>query len=300
MVHGMRFLLLGNSQNNPALGYPHGIEFLHLRDRLAELTGEPVDARFAVAFPTETLHRHVTRVVTDFDPQIVILHCTGLWVVSVFTLQHWLAQFKPPLVRKVVRSMRRTLDVIQVRLDTPQPHGAAGRVSTVTSALARRTGLGPIARSLRHTLDLNGVPLTAPPRGLDERVYAFLYGLGLRAGWGTPWLPVEVAVERYAAVIRLLATREDTLLLVRGSAPVVVHAQTPALARRSAAVLNQFERGISAACERQRVPFISLVETFRTRPSLGRRLRDSVHIPAESQRQLAEDEIAVLTPLLAR
>jgi hypothetical protein len=293
----MRLLLLGNSQNNPALGHPFGAEFFHLRDRLAEITGEPVEARFAVAFPTDTLQRHVTRLVTDFNPQIVILHCTGLGV-SAFTLQQWLTRFKTPLVRRLTNAVRRTLDVTLIDASAPQPLGAAGRVSIAVSSLARRAGLDRLARSLRRTLDLNGVPLYLPPKGLDERVYACLYDLGLRAGWGTPSMSVDDAVARYAAVIRLLAAREDTLLLVRGSAPVVVHAHIPALARRSRLLLDQFERGISAACERQQVPFISLVETFRARPSLGRRLHDGVHISAESQQQLAEDELALLTPLL--
>jgi hypothetical protein len=225
----------------------------HIARRVEELTHEPVNLKQVTIMPTATLGRFAQRCVDEFDPHIVVMHTSGA-VVSVESVERRAERFLGGrLLPPVTLLQRASAAILGYRRPAAANPGAGG------------------------VLDLY------------PRAKRLLQRLGLTASF----LTVEQATEGYAAAIRVVAAREQCLLLVRGPAATTANL-APGRAARRIRALNEHLRRL---CDARRIPFC---DHLALRAQLApHTLPDGTHYDREGSALAGAYEFALLRPLLA-
>lgn len=254
----LRLLVLGNSHDLIDGVDGRGTSMWRVAAAIEQHTRETVELRHVVAFPNPGLARHTSKVVDEFDPDIVLLHCSGHVVgprTLAFQLQHVLGKRQYDLYCRLVLAAQRR---IGIRMD--RPRSASDR------------------------------------RGLLPAIYYFARDGLVRAGLGDTLMSVEDAAEAYAAWIRHLATREALTVLVRGPLYSNVNEKIPHIQAAAEARIAAFDAALAKQCEDRRIDYCSMIPFDRElRPHL---LPDRVHRDPEGHAIIAAVELQKLPAYL--
>lgn len=238
----MRVLLFGDATDDPAHAAPAGTGFRAIQEALAAQAAEPVDARFAFAFPLPTLATYVRRRLESFDPDIVLFHCAGYPVASVM-LGARMARMFGGRAYPVLSSMRKVAHLVFAinTMDTPQSRWHA--------------------------------------EGSRQLLYEKFRDALVSRGLGQAMIDVDTAAASIDAALRVLAMSENLVVVTRGplwnGQFMLGKPRLSQLYRMGVERVELLDRAVAETCADLRLPYRPMVGATVETLSAEGQLRDA-------------------------
>jgi hypothetical protein len=139
----LRVLLLAQSGDDPAAGFPNGSANVRIERALSAWTGEPATVDMRYAFPTPGLPRYAARLVDQLDPEVVIVGCWGSAAIQTLTplLERLLGRQTIPVGRPGRRLVRWLFDADPLH-PLVRPRGPRQQIYAAGYNALLRAGLG--------------------------------------------------------------------------------------------------------------------------------------------------------------